>query len=71
MEKSRVTDYLLQYMKQHQISAAWAAKAAKIDVDKLTEDYKEPLLSDEFLELCIILNIRPEDVMAALNSKNE
>lgn len=71
MEKSRVTDYLLQYMKQHQISAAWAAKAAEIDVDKLTEDYKEPLLSDEFLELCVVLHIRPEDVMAALNIKNE
>lgn len=71
MGKSRVTDYLLQYMEQHQISAAWAAGAAGIDIKKLKKGYRKPLLSDEFLELCVVLRIRPEDVMEALNGKNE
>ena len=37
-----------------------------IKEEKLREGYEEPLDAGEFLELCVKLGLRPEDISAAI-----
>lgn len=66
MGKSKVTDYIIEYLHNNSISIQWAADAVNIAVDKLKENYEEPLQADEFLELCVLLSVRPEDILQAI-----
>ncbi len=66
MGSSKVTDYIISYMEENGISAAWAAEITGIPQEKITSGYTEPLYSDEFLTLCVRLFIRPEAVAEAI-----
>lgn len=52
MNKSRVTEYILAYMQEKGISASEISEQTQVG-RKTASDYKEPLLAEEFLELCV------------------
>lgn len=62
MAKSKTTDYIIQYLKKNQIPVKWVVEKLGIAEEKLDIGYTEPLLADEFLELCAFLHLRPEDI---------
>lgn len=66
MGTSRVTDFMIDYMQKNDIYAPQMAAELEIPEEKFAEGYKEPLFADEFLELCIRLHLRPEDVASAI-----
>lgn len=69
MSKSPVTEYFIEYLKRHHISADETAQAIGIDPQKLAPGYQEPLDSEEFLELCFYLAISPEQVAQGIREK--
>ena len=66
MEKSRVTEYILTYMRENQITASELSEKTGIAEEKLCPDYKEPLLAEEFLELCVLLKLSPEEIIKSM-----
>ena len=54
MNKSRVTE--------KGISASEISEQTQVPEEKLHPDYKEPLLAEEFLELCVFLQLSPEAI---------
>lgn len=66
MMLSSVTDYMIHYMKKNNIPAKQIAGELGIAEEKVTEGYEEPLYAEEFLELCVRLHLRPEDVAEAI-----
>lgn len=62
MEQSKVTEYILEYMKEHHIMSSTLSRQTGIPEEKLTPDYKEPLLAEEFLRLCAFLRLSPEEI---------
>ena len=73
MGTSKVTDYMTAYIDRMQISTVKIAEELGILEDKLHPGYEEPRWAEEFLELCVWLGIRPEEVAAAIcdNKKNK
>ena len=63
MNKSRVTEYILAYMQEKGISASEISGQTGIPEEKLYPDYSEPLLAEEFLELCVFLRLSPEEIL--------
>lgn len=66
MRLSNVTDYMIYYLRKNNISAKQIAGELGIAEEKITDGYEEPLYADEFLELCFRLQLRPEDIAAAI-----
>ena len=62
MNKSRVTEYILAYMQEKGISASEISEQTQVPEEKLHPDYKEPLLAEEFFELCVFLQLSPEAI---------
>ena len=62
MTISKVTDYIISYISDHQISGEQIAKDTGVPIEKLRTGYTEPLLAEEFLELCLYLKLKPEDI---------
>ena len=62
MTISKVTDYIISYVLEHQIPCEALAKETGVPMDKLMPGYQEPLLADEFLKICVYLKLRPEDI---------
>lgn len=62
MNKSRVTEYILAYMQEKGILASEISGQTQIPEEKLHPDYKEPLLAEEFLELCVFFRLSPEEI---------
>ena len=62
MNKSRVTEYILAYMQEKGNSASEISEQTQVPEEKLHPDYKEPLLAEEFLELCVFLQLSPEAI---------
>lgn len=62
MNKSRVTEYILAYMQEKGISASEISEQTQVPEEKLHPDYKEPLLAEEFLEICVFLQLSPEAI---------
>lgn len=61
MEKSRVTDKMIKYLLEHNISISEISEKTGVPEEKLKPGYSEALFAGEFLELCMMLRIRPED----------
>ncbi len=57
----RVEIYLLDYIRQHDISRDQMIQDTGIDLEMLVSKGKE-LVSDEFLGLCMYLGITPDEV---------
>lgn len=62
MEKSAVTEFFLQYFEKNRISMDEVSENTGIKKEKLSEGYRKPLSSEEFLELCVFLGVKPETV---------
>ena len=54
MNKSRVTEYILAYMQEKGISAS--------EISEQTQVPEEKLHPEEFLELCVFLQLSPEAI---------
>lgn len=66
MNESKAMEYLIEYMKRNHISAKMLADELGRSGEDDEEAGTEPLYADEFLELCLWLHLRPEEVMAAI-----
>lgn len=70
MTKSAVTDFFLKYFEKQRINIAWISENTGIAMDKLSENYSEPLKAEEFLDLCVLLGIKPEEVWREIKKKS-
>lgn len=70
MEKSGVTEFFIKYFEDNKIKKQWISEKTGIEEKKLSRDYKEALTAEEFLCLCALLSIQPEEVLAALKKGN-
>lgn len=66
---SKVTDYIISYLREENLTAVQVARETGIAKQKLTEGYVHPLDADEFLRLCVYLHLRPEDISRAIREK--
>lgn len=71
MEESRVTEYILQYMKEHHILSSTLSRETGISEEKLVPEYKEALLADEFLRLCVYLKLSPEEIAERIHVQQQ
>ena len=62
MENSAVTDFFLEYFEKNRISKAWISEKTGIAIEKISDNYRQPLTASEFLELCVLLEIEPERI---------
>lgn len=69
MRTSEVTNYIIRLLRENHISSRQISLQTAVPETKLMEGYSAPLLSDEFLRVCVALDIRPEQVSEALNIK--
>lgn len=53
--------YILQYIKDHNISSETIKKDIGLDLDKILKKDGN-LLADDFLRLCVYLGITPEEI---------
>ncbi|MBR1864918.1 MAG: hypothetical protein IJ801_00255 [Lachnospiraceae bacterium] len=57
----KVERYLLEYIREHRISARRMEQDTGINLQHFVEEGKE-LRADEFIELCLYLGITPDEV---------
>lgn len=62
MKTSKVTEYMIKYLREQEISIFLLSEQTKIPKEKLCPGYQEPLLADEFLRLCVALHLSPEKI---------
>lgn len=60
MEKSAVTEFFLEYFEKNRINREWISENTGIEIEKISENYRQPLTATEFFELCVLLEIEPE-----------
>lgn len=70
MMKSGVTEFFVKYFEDNKIKKQWISEKTGISESKLTRDYKEALTAEEFLCLCALLSIQPEEIQAAIRREN-
>lgn len=70
MEKSAVTEFFLKYFDNNKIKKEWISEKTGISESKLVREYKEALTAEEFLKLCHLLSIQPEDVLVEIRKQN-
>lgn len=68
MSSSRVTNYVMHYLKMNGITAEQIERETGISAEKLSKGYKEPLDAEEFLMLCAHLGLEPEDITREIHS---
>ena len=69
MEKSAVTEYFLKYFEKNRINIDEISENTGIKRYKLSKEYKTPLTAEEFLQLCVFLQISPEEIRKNLKRK--
>lgn len=70
MEKSAVTEFFLKYFEKNGIDRKEISEKTGIEKETLSENYRRPLTSQEFLELCFFLGIKPEEVRDAIKKES-
>ncbi|MBR5564561.1 MAG: hypothetical protein IKW08_00190 [Roseburia sp.] len=70
MEKSAVTEFFLKYFEKNRIDIEEISEKTGIKKEKLSENYRYPLTSEEFLELCFFLGIKPEEIREAIKRES-
>ncbi len=68
---SKVTDYIISYLKEENLTAEQVAKETGIAKQKLSEGYVHPLDADEFLRLCVYLRLKPEDISRSIRKNTD
>lgn len=71
MEKSNVTDYMAEYLEKNGISTEETGDIVGIPTEKLEKGSGKALTAEEFLELCVYLKIRPEDVSKSISDRKK
>lgn len=72
MEKSAITEFFLRFLWENKINIEWISEKTGISKEKLSKHYSEPLTAEEFLQLCVLLGITPEEVRCIIRqSENE
>ena len=71
MKKSAVTEFFLEYFEKNRISVEWISECTGIGIDKISENYGQPLNATEFLELCVFLGVQPETVQAYVKQHSD
>lgn len=71
MEKSAVTEFFLEYFEKNRIDRAYISEKTGIEIGKISENYRQPLTAGEFLELCMLLHIEPEQVQAYIRAHSD
>ncbi len=66
MKDGSVLEWLTDYMEKHAVSIAQTARETGIPDEKLRAGTKEKLTAEEFLELCVYLKVRPEEIREEL-----
>lgn len=66
MEKSKVTEFFLEYFEKNRINIKEISEKTGIGKEKLSREYKKPMTAEEFLKLCVFLKIEPEVVQASI-----
>ena len=69
ISKSEVTEYMIKYLHENSLSSRTVSEQTGVPKEKLQQGYKEPLLADEFLRLCVYLKISPEKIASELKRK--
>ena len=69
MEKSAVTDYFLKYFEKNRIDVEWISEKTGIKQGKLCKDYKVPFTAEEFFQLCMLLELEPEEIIHSIKEK--
>ena len=62
MEKSVVTEFFLEYFEKNRIDIDEISEKTGIERRKFSGDCRKSLTAGEFLDLCAILQIKPEMV---------
>ena len=70
MEKSAVTEFFLKYFEKNRINIEKISEKTGIEKEKLSENCRQPLTSEEFLELCFYLGIKPEEVRESIKKES-
>ena len=63
MEKSAITEFFLDFFEKNEIKPEWISEKTGIAKEKISRGYKSPLEADEFLRLCALFEIKPEEVL--------
>ena len=71
MKKSEVTEYFLEYFEKNRIDIKEISEKTGIKISKLSKEYKIPLTAEEFLKLCVLLQIRPEEISKSRKKFND
>ena len=71
MEKSAVTEFFLEYFEKNKINRVWISENTGIEIEKISENYRNPLTASEFLELCALLQIEPECIQEWIKAHNK
>lgn len=69
MKKSAIKEFFLSYFEKNGIKTDWISEKTGIAEWKLSENCKEALTAEEFLSLCALLQIQPEEVMVIIKTK--
>lgn len=69
-EKSIITDFLVKYLEENNIEKGWISQKTGISIEKLKRDYEEALDAEEFLLLCALLQIEPEEIREIIKRIN-
>jgi len=67
--RNQVTKWLVEYIKNQQISIVQIQKVLGISMEKLYPDTKKHLNADEFLKLCAYLHIDPQKIPLGNNGE--
>ena len=71
MEKSAVTEFFLAYFEKNRIDRGYISEKTGIEIEKISDNYRQPLTASEFLGLCLFLGITPEQVRAAIREHSD
>ncbi len=71
MKKSAVTDYFLEYFEKNRIDIKEISEKTGIKISKLSKGYKTALTAEEFLSLCFLLQIQPEEISRSIKENKD
>ena len=66
MGKSAITDYFLEYFEKNRMNIEEISEKTGIKMHKLSKKYRMPLTAEEFLSLCVFLEISPDEIRKKL-----
>ena len=66
MDLRKSSEFFLKYFEENGINVDEISEKTGIKKHKLSKEYKTPLTAEEFLRLCVFLQISPEEIRKKL-----